>query len=159
MLGRVVKRNTISNNGWEAKEEEKGKFGYVATKANATFEFELKNIHGMVQTLNFMHMKSYGEKWDGSKLRVDVSVIKKKTSALEEDNVVIENYNEMTGFHDKSTSETYTSQLYLNDDGETNCNGNGGLKGIVDAGDDLRVRFRLIGGSTFKIMWMAFCDH
>ena len=56
----------------------------------------------------------------------------------------------MNGFHDKNTSETYTSQLDLNDDGMNN---------IGERGDDLKLKFRLIGGSTFKIMGMAFCDH
>ena len=146
-----------SNNGWEAQDDN-NKLGYVAIKANATFEIELKSINTMIRTLNFMHMKSYGEKWYRSKLRVDVSVIKKKkTSSLEQEGVVVEKNIEMTGFHDKNTSETYTSQLDLYHDDETNDVGD--LKGIADEGDDLRVRFSLIGGSTFKMMGMAFCDH
>ena len=144
-----MKKVLINNDGWKASDDN-NKLGYVATKEGAVFEMQLQNIDSNAQTFNFMIMKSYGEKWNNSKVRVEVYITKKRpTTTTASTGIVIERSIEMNGFHDKKTSETYTHQLDMNGDGTNN---------IGEIGDDLKLRFILVGGSTFKIMGMAFCD-
>ena len=136
------------NDGWEAADGSR-KLGYVATKEGASFDMEFNNLSASVQTLNFLVMKSYGEKWEGSRIKVDAVVT---TAAAAADAEVGNEHSksiEITGFHDRQTSETYTVQLDLRSDGQ-----HGARKS-----DNLKVSIKLIGGSTFKIMGMAFCDH
>ena len=56
---------------------------------------------------------------------------------------------EITGFHDKQTSETYSVKLDLRSNGQDGAS----------KSDDLKITIELIGGSTFKIIGMAFCYH
>ncbi|EJK56148.1 hypothetical protein THAOC_24019, partial [Thalassiosira oceanica] len=79
-------------------------------------------------------MRSYGEKWSDSRLKVDVYA---GDELLKTEEVV--------GYHDKKTSETYNIKMKL-------------ARG-VKAGEDVRIQLELVGGSTFKISGMAVCDH
>jgi hypothetical protein len=88
-------------------------------------------------------MRSYGEKWDGSLLDVEV---------WSENTLVSKNHIE--GFHNKTTSETYNIKMNLFDNDKRQGDGNG-----VVIGSDLKIVFTLVGGSTFKISGMAICDH
>ena len=108
-----MKRVVTRNDGWEAMDESK-KLGYCATKEGASFDMKFKNLSKPVKTLNFLVLKSYGEKWEGSQVKVD-AVIETKTTAA----ATTEQYRksmEITGFHDKHTSETYSVKLDLRSD-------------------------------------------
>lgn len=131
----------VSNNGWEASNDN-NKLGFQAKEKGGSFEmkFEPRNLE--IQTINFMVMTSYGEKWEGSKIRVDVFVDR---FGKEESNKPIKT-QEISGFHDRQTSETYDYKLDL--EGER-----------AVATDTLRVRVELVSGTTFKFMGMAICDH
>jgi len=140
-LEKRMKPVLVSNEGWKASADS-GKLGYEATTNRAAFEMKLELKELEVQTLNFMVMTSYGEKWDGSKVRVEVYVDR---SPKEKAKNPIKSMD-IVGFHDRRTSETYNYKLDLDND-------------TVLPKDVLRVRITLIGGSTFKFMGMAFCDH
>ena len=140
-----------SNDGWKASADN-NKLGFEATKSNSVFEMIIfldKKLD--VQTLNFMVMTSYGEKWANSKVRVDAFVDKHADRGQNgrenrPDGVPVKSID-IKGFHDRHTSETYNYKLDL------------GEKERAVQNDTLRVRVTLLGGSTFKFMGMAFCDH
>ena len=85
-------------------------------------------------------LRSYGEKWEGSKLKVQ---------AWSGDKLLAS--DEIIGFHDKNTSETYNIKMKLIDK-ESASPG-------IPVGSDLKITFELVGGTTFKISGMAICDH
>ena len=141
-----MKTVITKNDGWVAKDDS-NKLGYTATKAGAMFEMGFKNLNSSIQTINLFVMRSYGDKWEGSKIRVNTLVTRGGSSNRIEGSTVhdLKKSTEVKRFHDNKTSETYTFQLVL---------GQGAMKN-----DDLAVKIELVGGSTFKIMGMAFCDH
>lgn len=151
VLTEKMKSVLVHNDGWEAIVDH-NKLGYIPTKVDASFEIEFKNITSPALTLNFMFIKSYGDKWEGSQVTVDAFI----TSALDgigdsnkSNNIQPTKSMNMTGFHDKNTSETYTVEMDLKSDGYD--------KGVE--GEILNVRVKLSGGSTFKIVGMAVCDR
>jgi len=137
----------VENDGWEAANDEKK--GLVPSKANASLKLRFDNITDQIQTLNFIAMKSYGEKWEGSKFKVEAFVHRNiegggrprtpSSSAGEPLRSL-----EIEGVHDKHTSESYNYKIDLG-------------KERVLAGDILNVEIRLIGGTTAKITGMMFC--
>jgi hypothetical protein len=142
-INATVYEYIVSNDGWEGKDD-KNKPGFLALKADANFVMEFKNVTKPIQTLNFMVMTSYGENWEGTKMHVD-SIIAKGAQELNAG--APSGSMDILGYHDKHTSETYRHQLNLE-----SADGKG-----VQPGDSLRVSFKLVEGSTFKIMGMLFC--
>lgn len=141
-LEKRMKQIITTNDGWISSAD-KGKLGFEAIKGGAVFELKIKLDKQLnVQTLNFMVMTSYGDKWKDSKVRVDAFVDRngETPSADPAKSLDIE------GFHDRHTSETYNHKLDLGSDQAL-------------PKDVLRVRITLLGGTTFKFIGMAFCDH
>ena len=130
----------VTNDGWIASADN-SKLGFTATKDHAVFEMKFDQVKQNVQTLTFMVMASYGEKWEGSKIRVDAYVDKDGEKAA---NILAKSID-IVGFHDRQTSETYSHKLDLGEQ-------------WVRRKDTLRVRIELVGGSTFKFTGMAVCD-
>jgi hypothetical protein len=143
----IIAPFVVENDGWDAASDEKK--GLVPSKANASLKLRFDNITDQIQTLNFIAMKSYGEKWEGSTLKVEAFVDRKiegggqprtpSSTAAEPLRSL-----EIEGVHDKHTSESYNYKLDLGEE-------------RVLAGDVLNVDIRLIGGTTAKIMGMLFC--
>lgn len=130
-----------SNEGWSAADDN-NKLGWVPSSGNGSkFTMEWKKISQPVRAVTWMIMRSYGEKWEGSKLKVEVWSGATKLAS-----------DEIAGFHDKKTSETYNIKMRLD-----TATGNG-VEGAT-VGSDLKITFELIGGTTFKISGMAICDH
>jgi hypothetical protein len=136
-------------------------YGLKALKENATVQLLLpgsvRNEDGsrtgiQIESMGITYMKSYSEKWYNSTLHVDVnsrgivdgilpipgsegnSTINPSTTIL-----ASENYS---GFHETLTSEYYTETLDIHGH---------------QFGEGLNVTFRMIGGSTFKIIGLTFC--
>mmetsp|Transcript_2891 Transcript_2891/g.5423 ORF Transcript_2891/g.5423 Transcript_2891/m.5423 type:complete len:523 (+) Transcript_2891:639-2207(+) len=133
-----------SNHGWKSVEES-GKLGFQAISGSGSvFEMKVKADLQKIQTLNFMVMASYGEKWKDSMVHVEVFVHRHgQVNAQTNDPV---KYLDINGFHDRNTSETYNYKLDLEDH-------------YAQPNDVVRIRVVLQSGSTFKFMGMAFCDH
>ena len=90
------------------------------------------------KVLTVFCVKSYGEQWEGSELRVSAYVVSNDTSSLS---------NEVNMQH---ISEAYSGKVSI---GTTE-----GTPPII-LGDRLRLRFDLIGGVRFKLMGLLLCDH
>jgi len=141
-LQKRMKDVITTKDGWISSAEN-GKLGFEATKGGAIFELKKRLDKQLnVQTLNFMVMTSYGDKWKDSKVRVDAFVDRNGENSSTNPVKSLE----IEGSHDRDTSEIYNHKLDLGSDQALPM-------------DVLRVRFTLLGGTTFKFMGMAFCDH
>jgi len=139
-LNNKLKPYLTSNSGWSA-EADNNKLGFVPSSGlGSKFTLEFKKVAQPVHMMTWMIMRSYGEKWDGSKLKVEAWSGEKLLAR-----------DEIVGFHDKKTSETYNIKMKLFDQ-ESDSIG-------IPPGSDLKVTFELVGGTTFKISGMAICDH
>jgi len=126
------------NNGWEQTSDH-GKIGLTPTSLDAKLSLRF-NMTNEVKKLNFVVMKSYGEKWAGSKIEVKVSILRDgKHEAPVKQSMEIE------GFHSKNTSESFIHYIDLDEHSTMK-------------GDELTVDVKLVGGTTFKIMGMMFCN-
>ena len=124
-----------SNEGWSAADDN-NKLGWVPISGiGSKFTLEFKKISQPIRAVTWMIMRSYGEKWEGSMLRVEVS---------SGDKIMAK--QDIEGTHNKKTSETYNIKMKLEGDG-------------VAVGSDVKITFELVGGATFKISGMAICDH
>eukprot|EP00957_Ditylum_brightwellii_P152361 11599131-Ditylum_brightwellii.AAC.1 len=149
-LQEQINTAVVTNDGWEVLADN-DKLGYVAMKANALFEMKLSldnTTMDIVQTVNFMVMRSYGDKWGGSKVHVDAYIYKSGTEGKEEEEVTMAPTKsmEIVGYHDKETSETYNYKIDF------------GEEGIAVGGETLHICVELVGGSTFKFRGVAICD-
>ena len=131
-LTEKIKSQMIANEGWSAVNDN-NKLGWVPSGNKSKFTLEWKSVIQSVRTLTLMIMRSYGEKWEGSKLKLEIW---SKETLVKSDEIV--------GFHDKKTSETYNIKIKI---------------GEIPVGNDLKINFELIGGTTFKITGMAICGH
>mmetsp|Transcript_2072 Transcript_2072/g.2333 ORF Transcript_2072/g.2333 Transcript_2072/m.2333 type:complete len:278 (+) Transcript_2072:499-1332(+) len=143
--------------------------GWYADTANATFELRVP-ILVPTHTLTIVSMKSYGPTWIGSKLAVTVTIRRASSSSENKNNNKnnstttnstttttstsplddLDNHDttatyEIDGFHDIQTSVHFPHKFPLP-----------GKDGAA-VGDEVIVRARLIGGSTFKINGLALC--
>ena len=147
-LTEKIGKYITSNNGWEAANDN-NKLGWVpANGIGSNFTMEFKGISQPVRAVTWMIMRSYGDRWDGSMLNVEVW-----------SGGTLLALKDIEGYHDKKTSETYNIKMRLDGvgiDGDDSVKG--GERGAV-VGSDLRIEFELVGGSTFKISGMAICDH
>ena len=78
-LRRYLKPYTVENDGWVpvvdlAAGGWSRKLGLVASKDKATLTLKLTNIEKEIRTVNLQTLKSYGEKWEGSKARFTLKV-------------------------------------------------------------------------------------
>jgi hypothetical protein len=116
----------------------------VATKANATLEFQFKNITNLAKTLTIHSMKSYGEKWEGSRAHILVTVKPPPGVSNQSDfQTVLDGY--IDGVHNSTSSIIYTSKF--------------NLEPAAEEGSDVVLNVKLVGGSTFKITGMMLCNR
>mmetsp|Transcript_44225 Transcript_44225/g.134659 ORF Transcript_44225/g.134659 Transcript_44225/m.134659 type:complete len:699 (-) Transcript_44225:20-2116(-) len=133
------------NQGWEAQAHNGFKNGWVPTGGlGSKFTLQLKQLRQPVKVLTFMVMKSYGEKWQGSKIRINASFRVDSNSLY----APLAAPMDIKGEHGKKTSETYNHELDVT----------GTPTGVVPGGD-LKIDVKLVGGTTAKIMGLAFCDN
>ena len=136
----------ISNNdgwGWEDSIKKYGwtnKLGFVAKKAKAKFVVAVKNLDRPIRVITLITMKSYGDKWEGSLARFDVSV-----SGSDKIAGVVRTSMDVAGVHNSTASISHTSVMRLD-------------KGGARKGDDLMLEIELLGGTEFKIQGMMMCS-
>eukprot|EP00581_Thalassiosira_minuscula_P005979 CAMPEP_0183735836 /NCGR_PEP_ID=MMETSP0737-20130205/47727_1 /TAXON_ID=385413 /ORGANISM="Thalassiosira miniscula, Strain CCMP1093" /LENGTH=767 /DNA_ID=CAMNT_0025969687 /DNA_START=103 /DNA_END=2406 /DNA_ORIENTATION=+ len=137
------------NQGWSAADDN-NKLGWVPSSGvGSKFTMEWKKLTQPVRAVTWMIMRSYGEKWEGSTVKVEVW--SDGTTLLASESIV--------GFHDKKTSETYNIKMRLGSvSGDDSDKQQKREEGAV-VGSDLKITFELVGGTTFKISGMAICDH
>ena len=142
-LNNYVGQFVVSNNGWSGQQDIRNgwqnKLGYVAEEG-ASLLLRIDKTPNKVKTVTLHTLKSYGEKWAGSKAHFGVSWTHPSGS----------HYNtsfEIEGFHNQNTSIAYPFILDLGPDH------------IADKGSTFDIQIDLIGGTTFKINAMMVCSR
>jgi hypothetical protein len=134
----LFKANTIENNGWNLVNEN-GKMGYMPNKVGNKMTLLFSNLTQPIRSVTFFILKSYGSKWEGSRVRAQVSKQQKDTSEWE-----LLSSLEMQGTHAKNTSEMYPETMEFPIE--------------IPQSSSLQVSYELTGGSTFKIMGLTICS-
>ena len=129
------------NHGWEVKRHVDGKkMGFVPRQeqpgATLTMVFEAPPPSLPIRHVVLFYLKSYGERWDGSRLQVRLDQQRNKSTMWEPDVA-----RELVGFHAKNTSEMYTERLVLQ-----------------QPADRLRFQANFASGKIFKIMGLLVCS-
>jgi hypothetical protein len=128
------------SSGWKlAGGEQKIGFVPVDGKHGSELTLNFANLTQSVRSVTLFTMKSYGERWKDSRAQVKILNKSRSHQTWNETNAV-----ELSGFHDKDTSETYTEVIHLSKK--------------VSAGDSLRISTTFLQGGTFKIMGFAICS-
>jgi hypothetical protein len=153
-LNRGMNEVLLDNNGWasEGYPVRQPRTGWYSHTPNSTFSIKVENTTVDTRFLIVMSMKSYSEKWIGSKLAVTTTVVKNatvpdldfnRTNKVDWDGDK-EDIKFIDGYHDTRTSVHFIHRIELPDDGAA-------------AGDSLILDAKLVGGSEFKIAGLAFC--
>lgn len=174
----------LSNDGWAAEGYvmKNPRAGWYTHRPNSTFSIMIKDTVVDTNFVVILSMKSYSEKWQGSKLAVSTFVVKKNETATatatatgtsaattsdhlmneKEDSTVdllVHNKNNEDGSGDHSNSTTFFIDGFH--DIKTSVHfphkipiAGGGAK----AGDSVILKAKLVGGQEFKIAGFAFCS-
>jgi len=125
------------SSGWEWKDDstkfkKRKKYGFspVVDGGSAVMVLNFK-FPVEVNSMTLFYLKSYGRRWENS--MATVTVVSESGDTLFATN--------LTGFHDKQTSETYTETGKWNRPSGT-----------------LQVSISFIGGNTFKLSGIALCN-
>ena len=154
-------KTAIPTDGWEAERQNgegwSNKDGWIATKANASFTMEFKNIEKNVKTVTFYFLRSYGDKWKDSRAKFTISRPNENTDDSgknattaddsKEEVTTILSEEEIAGVH---AAEDYKYSLTLSQTMR--------LSDVVLKGETLNIKIDLISGSHFKIMGMMLCN-
>ena len=133
----------VEPSGWKVAENHQ-KLGFLPDSRDdnpPVMTLEFLNLSQSIQSVTIFFMKSYGEKWQGSLVEVAAlsnHPVEAKWRELAK--------KQISGFHGKTTSETYTTEIKF------------GEREAVAAGRNLRITLTLIGGKTFKMMGIAVCS-
>ena len=138
--------------GWILSDDG-GKIGFIPTEGSSSNKkqivLDFNHVTQPIQSVTFFTMKSYGTKWQNSRIKVqtyiqhsDANAAKKSSST--DSSWEPMNVREMVGFHDKNTSEMYTEAIELTEP--------------IERGGSLRLDAQLIDGTTFKLMGLAVCS-
>lgn len=117
-----------------------GKLGFTPSTAtgsssNSTVMVLEFTFPQTIRSVTLFYMKSYGEKWRGSRLHFRVGKADDSPQVTE---------MLLHGVHDKETSEMYTEAMEL--------------PVPIPIGTRMRVEASLVGGTMFKIMGLAVCS-
>ena len=130
-----------NNTGWKSVGTDGAvagddRVGWEASGPNAEFTVTIPKAKEGLQVV-LVGLVSYGEKWKNSTLAI--------TAKHPQSGVGLGSFM-MRGVHESKTSVSVVRKLTLN-------------KKLLKVGSPVQVRFRLIGGSTFKLFGILFCPE
>lgn len=132
----ILKTVEIANDGWvgEGLPVRPPRPGYVANKSGASFTISVHAAKNPIRKVTLIYMKSYGEKWNTSRLAVNFRTMRGNV-------MIAETSGELEGFHDSETSVNYDAFFDV----------------AAEVGDRVEAKFDVVGGAIFKITGMLFC--
>mmetsp|Transcript_28058 Transcript_28058/g.51099 ORF Transcript_28058/g.51099 Transcript_28058/m.51099 type:complete len:389 (-) Transcript_28058:611-1777(-) len=114
-------------------------YGLYGTETNGTILLNVTDTSRRVNSVNVFYMKSYSEKWQGSKVQANVFLGSHTATAA----TPVASFD-LSGFHEKKTSEFFMKQVRFENPGSHN---------------DVLLHLRMVGGETFRIGGLAFCEQ
>jgi hypothetical protein len=148
-LGHVM----TENDGWTTLDRPKAGWYTNRTTSDGSnssfFAIELRNISAAASHLTVLSLKSYGEAWAGSRIKIEVEIESPPSAGSSRRPPRRAEYF-VEGHHAKRISVSYPHRFRLP----------GGDAGGVEAkaGDTIRARFTNVGNTQFKISGLAFCE-
>jgi hypothetical protein len=142
-LAQFLKYFVTGEVGWkidsQVKDGWQNKLGYVAVAKNATTTFYKAKTTNKVRAIKVYYLKSYGEKWEGSRARFTLRGLKNQKKILEKTFT-------LEAWHNSNTSIAYQHELDL---------------GMETLSPDVRVELtaQLISGASFKIIGLVMCSR
>jgi len=142
----------VKNSGWSFAEDH-GKLGLVpegGINSTVTLEFHNNATTHPIRSVMLMAMKSFGDKWANSSVRVQAFEIQRNDETVDDKGFVpplvpIASI-EVLGFHDSKTSVSYKESIPIS------------MIGATSSTSSLRLTMELVGGSTAKIMGLTVCS-
>lgn len=147
----------LQNEGWAAEgfPIKQPRAGWYSHKPNSTFSIKIERMEVNTKYVVILSMKSYSEKWVGSKLAVSTTVVNSPVVPEHDGNRTLawdaiggggssDSIFYIDGYHTTQTSVHFPHKIPIP---------GGGAK----AGESLILDAKLVGGSEFKIAGMAFC--
>lgn len=145
----------VNSRGWKL-DNDHHKLGYVPTIPGDFMTLEFRNVTQPIREVLVFYMKSYGDRWEGSKLvletggRAVVSPSKEAGTLARSGGEVGEweplTKQEMVGNHRSTTSTTEVEQIALPRE--------------IPVGGGLQLHYEFVGlnGTTFKMQGLAICS-
>jgi len=130
------------NGGWEAVKDH-DKLGYspvTDSTGHPHFTMEIKAIQKPIRSVNFLTIRSYGERWKDS--RISIQIYRTNKNEIPSEKVI--EPEELVGFHLSETSVSYSDSIAIED-------------GKTEVGDTIQIIVTLVGGQTFKINGISIC--
>ena len=117
------------------------KWGWIPKIIGSKMVMEFPNVTQPIQSISILYMKSYGERWKDSTLRVSTLVQTTNSTKLWRD--IAPRRIEGKPFQEYA-SESYSLEKKLDAN--------------IHIGDNLRIELELVNGTTFKIMGLTICS-
>jgi hypothetical protein len=111
-------------------------YGLYGTETNGTILLNVTDTSRRINSVNILYMKSYSEEWQGSEVQASVFLGRHTTAPVAS--------VELSGFHEKKTSEFFMEQMRFENPGSH---------------DDVLLYLRMVGGGKFRIGGLAFCSQ
>jgi hypothetical protein len=138
-INNFMTRYITENIGWEVETNGafgwSNKLGWATNKQNASFSLHFPNVTKDLNSLNVAYLKSYGEKWEGSRSKFSGT----KYGSGNEPVFA----QEISGVHNTTASLTIIEKILFSQ--------------TVRKGESLDVQIDLISGNTFKILGLMLC--
>ena len=133
--------DNIKSYGWT------NKLGWIANEAGAKVVIALDSLDRPVRVITLISMRSYGEKWEGSEVKLTATVTKAaKNLTTKDPNDTNVTSMHISGSHNVSASISHTDVMTLEGAGAEN-------------GDSMTLEIELVGGNTFKIQGLMMCSY
>lgn len=136
---RVIDSVLVENIGWneEGNPIRKPRPGWVASQPKAVFSIALNVTTLPIHRLTLLYLKSYGTKWEDSRLRITIRI--RRPPGIQGLPKV---KHDLVGYHTSNTSINYEATIPFD----------------AHVGDTILVTFHVVGGTTFRINGMLFCQ-
>ena len=148
---RVIDSVMVENRGWneEGSPIRKPRPGWVASQPRAVFSIQINVTTLPIHRLTLLYLKSYGAKWEDSRLRITVRTRRRRNNNNNNDNgtrtqslFLSKVKHDLVGFHNSNTSVNYEATIPLD----------------AHVGDTILATFHVASGKTFRINGMLFCQ-
>ena len=135
---RIIDTVLIFNKGWmeEGNPIRKPRPGWVALKKKAMFTIRINATAANISKVTLLYLKSYGPKWQDSKLRVTLRIRRNESYGITK-----KVKRDLVGYHDSNTSINYEAIIPIE----------------ARIGDYVLANFQVTSGTTFRINGMLFC--
>eukprot|EP00554_Chaetoceros_debilis_P014818 CAMPEP_0194118656 /NCGR_PEP_ID=MMETSP0150-20130528/36484_1 /TAXON_ID=122233 /ORGANISM="Chaetoceros debilis, Strain MM31A-1" /LENGTH=776 /DNA_ID=CAMNT_0038810117 /DNA_START=45 /DNA_END=2372 /DNA_ORIENTATION=- len=119
-INRFMEDQKSFKKGWRVEDNLadgwRNKVGWVAEAPDSTFSLSFRNLTKSIKTVSILYLRSYGEKWEGSRVNVTLATggTGKKRFEMEKDkDKIFLTSGDISGNHNQTTSLTLLEEFVL----------------------------------------------